>query len=524
MYFKFHILLLIILGLVFAKPVAAQPFLNLEGGQVFPTFRFSAKQSNSENTSSDNQTYTRISGSTFSLVFSHVDSIGLFEFGGIGMRKAGSELVYNNTDYIWNLQYVDVKAGIGYQFNKWRIKPYAAAAPYYAYLMDAKQSMGSRKYDLKAIKAVKNYDLGVFLAFGLKAEISKQISIFSEYNYVFGLKNIETTKDQYLYNRGFSVKLGLSLNISKSQNSIEVMPAAPPDLLAVNAPPADSSKKTLLKTEPSINPVSESNTGNVAASGNNTNMAKPKEETVPVVTSPVAAAPVSPSNNNSEAAVIPSNGSNTPVLKQELTPASNLIPVTTPIVSNTAAVVTVNELPLSGNKRPALNQEGVQTENKIPIDPAVSQSNTAAASAVLPSAINKQNELKEGLPPSNANANVSAVSPNVNSSVVPKEKAAEPVVEPNPIPENIVYKIQITAVKVPLRKNNPILKNITGRVEMQRGKDGWIRYYVSSFKRYDEIRAELNKLKSQGSADGGFIVAFKNGKQITIAEAKKSTE
>ncbi|MES2590625.1 MAG: hypothetical protein V4608_01985 [Bacteroidota bacterium] len=106
-----------------------------------------------------------------------------------------------------------MKAGVGYQYNNWFVKPWAAVVPYYAYLLNGTQSIGMTYFDLKSTKSIKTYDAGMFLNLGVSANILSYTSVFAEYNYNLGLQNIETEKGQYLYNRGFSVKLGLAFEI-----------------------------------------------------------------------------------------------------------------------------------------------------------------------------------------------------------------------------------------------------------------------------------------------------------------------
>ena len=58
-------------------------------------------------------------------------------------------------------------------------------------------------------------------------------------------------------------------------------------------------------------------------------------------------------------------------------------------------------------------------------------------------------------------------------------------------------------------------------VKKEKSDDGWFRYYAGSFKTYEKAQTELDKIKSNGVITDAFIVAFKNGKKITVADAKK---
>ncbi|MES2398251.1 MAG: SPOR domain-containing protein [Bacteroidota bacterium] len=450
-YFRFYITFIILSGFVFSKPVAAQGYINLEGAQVFSTFKFSAKISNSDQVFSDNIDYYRTSVSAFSLIYQYENPNGIFALGGIGMRKAGSALVYNNLDYIWKMQYVDVKAGIGYQFNKWRIKPYASVLPYYASLLNAIQSVGLKSYDIKAEKSIKNYDFGLFLGLGFKATISKQISIFTEYSYILGLKNIETTIDQYLYNRGFSIKLGMSLNITNSAKTSKRAPKEPFEMLADKKEPGFIvDMPTNVLPSPKV-PVTE-----------------PTSSKIPAVTLSVTAEPIK------EVSVI----ENKPEIVKTVVPTE---------------------------KEPVIEDQTEEEEEDL----ESAKTTASTATKTIPSTT--KNSAKEA---SKSNSN----------AISPKNKVEKEPVSRNRMPVKVLFKIQIGTVSKPLGINHPLLKNVSGKIEKETGKDGKIRYYSGIFESYEEARAFLSIIKSKGGNEGAFVVAFKNGKQITVYEAKKLIE
>ncbi|MDO9186998.1 MAG: SPOR domain-containing protein [Bacteroidia bacterium] len=449
-YFRFYTTLIILSGFVFPKPVAAQAYINLEGAQVFSTFKFSSKISDKDKIFTDNQAYAHTTVSAFSLVYQYEDANGFFILGGIGMRKAGSALVFSNLDYIWKMQYADIKAGIGYQFNKWRIKPYEALAPYYASLLNANQSIGQKSYDIKASKSIKNYDLGLFLALGFKATISKQISIFTEYNYILGLKNIETTADQYLYNRGFSIKLGLSLNVTSSAKTSKRVPKEPFEMLADKKEPGFIVDMPTTVLPPSKVPVTE------PAASKNT-----------IETLPIAAAPTK----------------DLPVIEKK------------PEITETA--VPKAEIPVIEDQ--SEEEEELESVKITSSSPTKSPSSTTKVSAKEASKSNDKN-------------------------ISPKNKVEKEPVARNRMPVKVIFKIQIGSVSKPLGINHPMLKNISGKIEKETGKDGKIRYYSGIFESYEEARAFLSIIKSKGGNEGAFVVAFKNGKQITVYEAKKLIE
>ncbi len=196
--------LILVLLLTFSQYIKAQSYVSFGIGKNYSTFKFSTKNID-DNIASPG--YSVVGSTTIRADYKYVNSKGLL-------------LVYKKRNFIWDMQYVDIKAGIGYQYTKWQIKPYVALVPYYAYLLNAKQSIGSNSYDIKATKAMKNCDLGTFINLGFKTPVYSNISIFAEYNYTLGLKNIETEAGQYLYNRGFSVNAGLAFTIKEPENTL----------------------------------------------------------------------------------------------------------------------------------------------------------------------------------------------------------------------------------------------------------------------------------------------------------------
>jgi hypothetical protein len=202
--------LLTVLLIIPASHWHAQSLLTVDGHQAFTSFKFV----NSEGVTDKN--FSSQSGGGYSLGF-RVLKKGFFLRLNAGMRKAGSRVTYNLDEISWQLQYCDFRAGAGYEFDKWRIKPYFSAAPYYAIMLKASQQMDGLSYDLKLNKAIKTTDYGVFVIPGVRASLSELISIYSEYSYLIGLQNIETDTDQKLYNTGFMISIGFAATITTSK-------------------------------------------------------------------------------------------------------------------------------------------------------------------------------------------------------------------------------------------------------------------------------------------------------------------
>ncbi len=207
----------IFFALLFVKQSTAQKCATFDAGQAFTTFRFKDSEGNKEKNLS-----TAISGC---YSFSYQDTIlkqglffpedGLFYRVGLSMRKAGASMVSEALGANWNLQYVDLNGGLGYMYNKWRLKPYFYLSPYFAYMIKGTQTNGPLAYDIKQSKSMKTTDFGLLLAPGAKVTLSDYISIYSECKYNVGLQNIETTSEEKSYNRGFSINIGVAVTITK---------------------------------------------------------------------------------------------------------------------------------------------------------------------------------------------------------------------------------------------------------------------------------------------------------------------
>ena len=90
------------------------------------------------------------------------------------------------------------------------------------------------------------------------------------------------------------------------------------------------------------------------------------------------------------------------------------------------------------------------------------------------------------------------------------------------INNNIDFRVQVGASKQVADQGyyNKLNKNISEfKVLQNNGDDGWFRYTIGSFSEISSAQNFLPKVKQLGFE--GFVVAFKDGKKITIQEAKK---
>lgn len=480
------------------RPVIAQSNLSFEASQGFSTFGFSTKIND------PNTKYSYNVVGSFNVGYEHTDSSGLSFRAGAGIRKAGASLIIKDVDYVWNTHYADIKAGIGYGLNKWMFNPYGAVSGYYAYLLDGEQFINGFNYDIKGGNNIKSSDYGIILTLGVRGTMAHHVSIYGDCSYLAGMENIETTAGQLLYNRGLFFKLGVSVGINSFKKTAEQPVVYHEDLLAKG-----DEKKSAVNDGAflQLNPdASESETPAVngvkpvsGVSQTGINGSKTKKESVPVNSSAVVNGQSNTQPDGSK------NTSGTEKTKNEFVSTAantNANPAVNKPIDNTSAN------PVSGNNG---STEKIKKDlNSNPASVAASSANTVNNTKP---AENKPADALVSEKPSNTVKPINAASP----AVVIKEPAAQKKV-PKTSP-NIVFKVQITAAKHPMTSSHPVLKNLTGRVEAETGKDGWIRYYMGSFNNYDDAKALLNKLKSKGEAQGGFVVVFKKGKKITVAEA-----
>jgi N-acetylmuramoyl-L-alanine amidase len=86
------------------------------------------------------------------------------------------------------------------------------------------------------------------------------------------------------------------------------------------------------------------------------------------------------------------------------------------------------------------------------------------------------------------------------------------------INQEIIFKVQILSSSVRLATNTPLLKDIGDVWEYK--ENGLYKYTVGSqidLKSASELQSEV---RNKGFS-GAFVVAFKNGKRITVRDARK---
>ena len=243
------------------KDTVAQSSITFDAGQIFSTFLFYNSNGNKDN----NYKYN-LSGA-YNLGYQYDGQSGLLFRSNVGIKKMGSSLVHDGLNYNWILQYLSLNIGGGYILNKFRFKPYIVVSPFYSYLLTATQSMGNENYDIKENNSIKKFDCGFQFTHGVKLTLSEYISIYSELNYILGLQNIETSPSQNLYNRGFSINIGIAATIIKknkptepTKSVLEKQLISNPDSLSILAEKKDIIKQQQQQQLKITNPSETSDT------------------------------------------------------------------------------------------------------------------------------------------------------------------------------------------------------------------------------------------------------------------------
>lgn len=195
----------------FAVSVAnAQSSLSLEVSQLYSSFKFKDAQGTVLNTE-----YLGVFTGAYGVGYRYLSDFGLIIKPGIGMRNGGADMVYDDMNYSWQLKYADAKLGIGYQYSFGKVKPYFVASGYYAYLLHGTQVINNEYLNMAESELLNKSDYGVIFSPGVELNFSHYLSGFVEFNYLWGLNNIEMDAAQNSTNFAYGLTLGLSFSFTK---------------------------------------------------------------------------------------------------------------------------------------------------------------------------------------------------------------------------------------------------------------------------------------------------------------------
>jgi len=190
--------------------VSAQSGLTIEASQVYSSFKFNDAQGNDLNSE-----YSGVFTGAYGIGYRYVTDFGLIIRPGIGMRNGGANLTYDGMDYSWKLNYADAKLGFGYRYGMNGINPYFVASGYYAYLLGGTQILNNEHFNIAESDRISKMDYGVIFTPGVEFELTNNLSTYLEFNYLWGLNNLETDEGQKSSNLAYSLTLGLSFSFSK---------------------------------------------------------------------------------------------------------------------------------------------------------------------------------------------------------------------------------------------------------------------------------------------------------------------
>jgi len=193
-----------------AQILQAQSSLTLEASQWYANFSFKDSDGGKQN-----KDYSGIFAGAYSIGYRYDFDFGLMIKTTVGMRSSGSNLVYDGSDYSWRLQYLDLRLGVGYQYKLNRISPYLMVSGYYGNLLRGHQILNNEHFNIKESELMETSDFGMIFSPGANISINDRIKVFTEFNYLLGLANIEKDEEQTTKNNGMGLTLGLALSISK---------------------------------------------------------------------------------------------------------------------------------------------------------------------------------------------------------------------------------------------------------------------------------------------------------------------
>lgn len=202
-------ILLIAFCLVIVRTASmAQSSLTVDASQVYSNFLFT------DSAGVQDDSYSGSYSGAYSLGYRYSTEFGLFIRSGLGMRKGGATMQYDGANYMWTLQYAEIKAGVGYLYKTERFCPYLSVTPYFGYLLKANQKLNNEDYDIRNTNSIQKTDFGLYASPGVLIKLSDAVSAYAEFSYIRGFKNLETDANgQAAYNTGYAGTAGLAFTI-----------------------------------------------------------------------------------------------------------------------------------------------------------------------------------------------------------------------------------------------------------------------------------------------------------------------
>ncbi|MCK4920789.1 MAG: outer membrane beta-barrel protein [Bacteroidales bacterium] len=209
---------LLILGFIsYGITVNAQSSITIDASQQMTNFVFVDGTGIQENTFmmfGNEDSYKPTYGGAYSVGYSYALDFGMYIRLNTGMRNAGATMVYDASNYSWDFQYLQTKLGLGYALALGRFNPYMGVSGYFSYLLKATQTVNDEDMDIINSGSIEKNDIGLSIPIGVRIDASDYISVYTEFSYLMGLKNIETSgPGQTANNVAYMVTMGLSFTI-----------------------------------------------------------------------------------------------------------------------------------------------------------------------------------------------------------------------------------------------------------------------------------------------------------------------
>ena len=189
------------------KNTNAQSSITIDASQNMTNFKFT----NSDGERDKN--YSPSYSGSYNVGYRYTTDFGLFAGVRLGMRRAGASTVIDDANYSWDLQYFNANIDLGYQYTLGKVSPYLAVSPYFGYLLRATQTLNHQDFNIINSGDLQKIDFGLFISPGVSFAANDYISIYTQFNYMLGLQNLETNEDQTSNNTLMGISLGLSINI-----------------------------------------------------------------------------------------------------------------------------------------------------------------------------------------------------------------------------------------------------------------------------------------------------------------------
>lgn len=187
----------------------AQDKVGINFAQNFTTFRFKDSENNIEDLD-----YAIKYG--YGLFYQKVFNKHFIIEGSLSYNNKGATSTNDLEKLDWSFHYANAGINAGYKLIFGRLCPQLGAGLFYGRLLQADQYIGTEYYDLMAANTITKNDWGVIMFAGLEYEYSDNGSIYVRFNEAMGLMQLETNEEgtQKMFNRTFSIQLGLSFNIN----------------------------------------------------------------------------------------------------------------------------------------------------------------------------------------------------------------------------------------------------------------------------------------------------------------------